>query len=108
MLCLFQFRLLSLTRRLFLTKVHADFDCNVHFPELAPFGLQLNSADTSLRGLKTDLRLVKVEDSDVQVLSQIETLQNKCAQFNLQADQVFSENGIKFAFHVFQFEEKNQ
>lgn len=76
--------------RLFLTKVHADFDCNVHFPDLAPFGLRLNSADTSLKGLKTDLRLVEVEDTDVQV------------------DQVFSENGTKFTFHVFQFEETKQ
>ena len=31
-----------------------------------------------------------------------------CAQFYPQADQVFSENGIKFTFHVFQFEKKNQ
>jgi len=76
--------------RLFLTKVHCDFDCDVHFPDLAPFGLPLNSADKSLEGLKTDFLLVKVEDTDVQ------------------ADQVFSENGIKFTFHVFQFEKKNQ
>ena len=48
--------------------MHADFSCDVHFPDLAPFGLQLNSADTSLQGLKTDLLLVKVEDTDVEVL----------------------------------------
>jgi len=76
--------------RLFLTKVHADFDCDVHFPDLAPFGLPLNSADKSLEGLKTDFLLVKVEDADVQT------------------DQVFSEDGIKFTFHVLQFEKKNQ
>ena len=58
----------SNTHRLFLTKVYADFDCDVHFPDLAPYGLPLNSADTSLQGLKTDLLLVKVEDTDVEVL----------------------------------------
>jgi len=68
-----------------LTKVYADFDCDVHFPDLAPYGLPLNSADTSLEGIETNLKLVEVEDPDVQV------------------DQVFSENGINFTFHVFQF-----
>ena len=48
--------------------MHCDFDCDVHFPDLAPFGLLLNSTDKSLEGLKTDFLLVKVEDTDVQVL----------------------------------------
>ena len=51
--------------------MHCDFDCDVHFPDLAPFGLPLNSADKSLEGLKTDFLLVKVEDTDVQVLHSI-------------------------------------
>ena len=58
----------SNTHRLFLTKVYADFDCDVHFPDLAPYGLPLNSADTSLEGIETNLKLVEVEDQDVQVL----------------------------------------
>ena len=55
--------------RLYLTKVHADFNCDVHFPDLAPFGFPINSANTNLEGLQTDLKLVPVEDDDVQVLS---------------------------------------
>ena len=51
-----------------MTKVYADFDCDVHFPDLAPYGLPLNSADTSLEGIETNLKLVEVEDPDVQVL----------------------------------------
>ena len=51
-----------------MTKVYADFDCDVHFPDLAPNGLPLNSADTSLEGIETNLKLVEVEDPDVQVL----------------------------------------
>ena len=68
----------SNTHRLFLTKVYADFDCDVHFPDLAPYGLPLNSADKSLEGIETNLRLVEVEDQDVQVLV---TLQVVCSHF---------------------------
>ena len=68
----------SNTHRLFLTKVYADFDCDVHFPDLAPYGLPLNSADTSLEGIETNLKLVEVEDQDVQVLV---TLQVVCPHF---------------------------
>ena len=83
--------------------MHCDFDCDVHFPDLAPFGLPLNSADKSLEGLKTDFLLVKVEDTDVQVLSYFKFLFRRSAHYSTpQADQVFSENGIKFTFHVFQ------
>ena len=48
--------------------MYADFDCDVHFPDLAPYGLPLNSADTSLEGIETNLKLIEVEDQDVQVL----------------------------------------
>ena len=68
----------SNTHRLFLTKVYADFDCDVHFPDLAPYGLPPNSADTSLEGIETNLKLVEVEDQDVQVLV---TLQVVCPHF---------------------------
>ena len=64
----------SNTHRLFLTKVYADFDCDVHFPDLAPYGLPLNSADTSLEGIETNLKLVEVEDQDVQVLVTLQVL----------------------------------
>ena len=58
--------------------MYADFDCDVHFPDLAPYGLPPNSADTSLEGIETNLKLVEVEDQDVQVLV---TLQVVCPHF---------------------------
>ena len=91
LLCPFQ----SLTRshyaplrtspRLFLTKVHADFECDVHFPDLAPYGLGLNSSNKSLDTLTANYQLEEDRGTDVDV------------------DQTFSENGTSYTFHVYKF-----
>jgi hypothetical protein len=73
-------------RRLFLTRVHAHFPCDVHFPDLAPLGLPLHSPDRRLEGLiAPGLRLVETTDRDVQT------------------GRRFQEGGIEFTFHVYTF-----
>ena len=86
--CTFAFPTGLFNCRIFLTEIHADFECDVHFPDLAPFGLDLNSKNKDLDGVEVDCRLV--EDSDESV----------------ETDKRFSEGGLEFTFRVFKFVRK--
>ena len=76
--------------RLYLSRIHANFPCDLHFPDLAPFGLQLNSQNQSLGELETDCQLVEDEDKDVET------------------GRRFSEGGTDFTFHVYKFASKKK
>ena len=51
--------------RLFLTKINETFKCDVFFPDLQCFGVDLGSKNESLKEVETNIKLVVDHDPDV-------------------------------------------
>ena len=51
--------------RLFLTRIDRSYECDMFFPDLARFGLHINSENKCLQQKQSTFRLAGEEDKDV-------------------------------------------